>query len=173
MAIEGTVAELGRFVAQTSAERSQLQVSLVEVEPPAEILRLGFGVGWNSGALGVAALARRSESCRVCRAVAAVEQDAVTDIATRTVVDPDLVPLCLRHVAVALAAGPTGEQSRALLRAVATALRRNSEDMRSSALKREALRAGLLTDEESRAYRTTLHLLAGRAALVRPWLPSD
>jgi Dynamin family len=40
--VEAPLAEVARFVAQASAERAELQVSSVEVEVPAEILRLGF-----------------------------------------------------------------------------------------------------------------------------------
>jgi hypothetical protein len=41
--------------------------------------------------------------------------------------------------------------------------------MRAFVLKREVPRSGLVTEEESGAYRDTLHLLAGQTALVRPW----
>lgn len=40
-------------------------------------------------------------------------------------------------------------------------------------LKREALRAGTFTDEESHAYLGALHLLAGHPALARPWSEHD
>lgn len=40
--IEVPLAEVARFVAQTSARRAELQVVSVQVEIPAEILRLGF-----------------------------------------------------------------------------------------------------------------------------------
>lgn len=52
-------------------------------------------------------------------------------------------------------------------------MRRNAEDMRAFVLKREVLRGGLVTEEESGAYRDTLHLLAGQPALVRPWSQDD
>jgi GTPase SAR1 family protein len=41
-AVEVPLAELARYVAQASAERSHLQVAAVDVEVPAEVLRLGF-----------------------------------------------------------------------------------------------------------------------------------
>jgi hypothetical protein len=40
--IEVPVAEVARFVARASAERTRMQVASVEVEVPAELLRLGF-----------------------------------------------------------------------------------------------------------------------------------
>ena len=42
LAVEAPLAEVARFVAQASTERSELRVTSVEVEVPAEILRLGF-----------------------------------------------------------------------------------------------------------------------------------
>jgi hypothetical protein len=109
----------------------------------------------------------------VCEALAGSERRATTDIAARAPVDGQTVTLCLRHLGLVLAAGPPPKRARALLRAAAAALQRHAEDMRSYALKREALRAGLLSDEESRAYLATLHLLAGAPALVRPWFPQE
>jgi hypothetical protein len=49
----------------------------------------------------------------------------------------------------------------------AAALRHHAEDMRSYVLKREALRAGLITGEEAGAYLAVLHVLAGHPALAR------
>jgi GTPase SAR1 family protein len=40
--VEVPLAEVAEFVAQASARRAELQVAAVEVEVPAEILRLGF-----------------------------------------------------------------------------------------------------------------------------------
>jgi hypothetical protein len=45
--------------------------------------------------------------------------------------------------------------------------------MRAFVLKREVLRSGLVTEEESRAYSDTLNLPAGQPALVRPWSQDD
>lgn len=42
LAVEAPLTEVARFVAQASTARSELQVTSVEVEVPAEILRLGF-----------------------------------------------------------------------------------------------------------------------------------
>lgn len=40
--VEASLPEVARFVAQSSAERSELQVTSVDIEVPAEVLRLGF-----------------------------------------------------------------------------------------------------------------------------------
>jgi hypothetical protein len=55
--------------------------------------------------------------------------------------------------------------------ALAAALQRASENMRSYALKREALRRGLITADEASACSDALRLLAGRPALALPAEP--
>lgn len=55
-----------------------------------------------------------------------------------------------------------------MLRTLAAALSRDADDMRAYSLKREALHAGQVTDEESRAYLDALRLLAGLSALAQP-----
>lgn len=117
----------------------------------------------------VAESVQRSDRCPVCAALAESERSAVTDVASETLTGT----LCLRHVSLALAAGPAAEHGRAMVSALSAALRRNSEDMRAYALKRAALHSGLLTDEESEAYLHTLHLLSGQSALVRPGFQHD
>jgi hypothetical protein len=116
-------------------------------------------------AQGVADLARRAEECSVCAALATAEHAAVADVASATLAR---ATLCLRHVALVLAADPAPDDGRAMLRALAAELRRDAEDMRTYALKREALHSELITDEESRAYLDALHLLAGQPELVQP-----
>jgi hypothetical protein len=108
-------------------------------------------------------------ACPVCAALADAEQGAVADIAVHESSSPVAVQLCLRHLAQVLAAGPSDVAARAMPAALAAQLRRASHDMRAYALKREALRRGLITDEEARAYAETLRLLAGRPSLVQPW----
>ena len=43
--------------------------------------------------------------------------------------------------------------------------------MRSYALKREALRHSLVTEDEAAAHSNALRLLAGAPALAQPWEP--
>ena len=56
-----------------------------------------------------------------------------------------------------------------MVRALADALRRDGDDMRVYALKREGLHSGLVTEEESRAHLGTLRRLAGLPALTQTW----
>ena len=60
-----------------------------------------------------------------------------------------------------------------LAAAAADALRRDGDDMRAYALKREALHSGLVTEEESRAHLGALRRLAGLPALTQTWSGTD
>ena len=113
----------------------------------------------------VAALSPGPAGCALCQALAERERDAVTEAAAQA---PDS-PLCLRHLAMALTAGPLPAAGRAMIRALAAALRADGEDMRDYALKREALHSWLVTDEESRAHQDALRRLAGLSVLTMPW----
>jgi hypothetical protein len=123
--------------------------------PPAELAR------------EVAALIAGPGKCPVCAALAARERTAIAELIAQ--VSPAPAALCLRHLALALPAGAGPETARALLRGLAARLRRDSEDMRAFALKREAYRSGLVTTEESRAHADALRRLAGLPALTQPW----
>jgi hypothetical protein len=113
----------------------------------------------------VADLTPPASECALCRALAACEREAIAGIVSS---GPDGA-LCLRHLTLVLNAGPSAEAARTMLRALAATLRRDSEDMRGYALKREALRSGLVSDEESRAHLEALRRLAGLPALTVPW----
>ena len=117
----------------------------------------------------VAVLAPGPTGCALCQALHAGERDAIAEAASRV---PDS-PLCLRHLALALSAGTPPAAGRAMIRALAAALRSNAEDMRDYALKREALHNWLVTDEESRAHRDALRRLAGLSVLTMPWTDTD
>ena len=115
----------------------------------------------------VASLTAGRGRCPVCEALAASERTAIAELVSQAL--PLTITLCLRHLALTLSAGADPPTCRVLLRAAATALRRDSEDMRSFALKREAYRRGLVTAEESRAHLDALRRLAGLPALTQPW----
>ncbi len=131
----------------------------------------GGSTGPRSGAAGelargVAQLAA-APSCGVCAVLAATEHQAAAKRAAQA--DPAAPPsLCLRHLSLVLQAGPSPAAAQAMVRALAQALHRASADMRSYALKREALRRGLITADEDAAYRDALALLCGTPALALP-----
>jgi hypothetical protein len=87
---------------------------------------------------------------RAGAALAERERSAITEIISGTPAEAADATLCMRHLAPALAAGPAIETGQAMLGALAATLRRDTDDMRAYALKREALRSGLVTEEESR-----------------------
>ena len=112
----------------------------------------------------------RPTGCGACAVLADAEGRAAAAIAADAVPEPSPA-VCVRHLAVILAAGPSAEAAAAMTAALANALQRAAHDMRSYALKREALRRGLITADEASAYARTLRLLAGQPALALPWEP--
>jgi len=120
-------------------------------------------------ARSVAGLTLGPGDCALCKALAARERGAISEVSSGA---PEAA-LCLRHLSLALSAGPSPEVARVMLRTLAATLRRDSEDMRDYALKREALHSGLITAEESRAHLDALRHLAGLPELARPWADAD
>lgn len=118
-------------------------------------------------ARGAAALIGEPGKCPPCAALANREHAAVIAVVARARAAP--ATLCLRHLVQVLSAGPDPATGRALMRGLAATLRRDSEDMRGYALKREAYQSGLVTGEESRAHLDALRRLAGLSSLTQPW----
>jgi hypothetical protein len=85
----------------------------------------------------------------------------------------ELPSLCLSHLAMILESGIDPELARSLLVRQAQILDRVAEDMRNHALKHEALRRSLMTEEEVNAQWRGLTLLAGNANLALPWNDRD
>jgi GTPase SAR1 family protein len=139
-----------------------------------EALADGQGDASQDGiAASVGALLPDATRCSVCVALADAEREVITALVVRARGDEDAADhsggepvLCVGHLARVLAAEPDPERARVLTEALAATLRREAQDMRSYALKREARFRWLLTDEETRAYRETLRLLAGDQALA-------
>jgi Dynamin family len=119
----------------------------------------------------VDALTAGPGTCPVCTALAGRERAAIAELISQVPAVP--VAVCLRHLALALSAGANAQTGQALLRGLAARLRRDSEDMRAFALKREAYRSGLVTAEESHAHADALRRLAGLPALTQPWANQD
>jgi len=115
----------------------------------------------------IAGLTAQPGKCPVCAALGDRERTAVTELIAQG--PPEPAALCLRHLAQALSAGMKPEAAQVLLRGLAARLRRDSEDMRAFALKREAYHSRLVTAEESRAHADALRRLAGLPALTHPW----
>jgi small GTP-binding protein len=120
------------------------------------------------GALG--ALLPSEESCPVCRVRAAAETEALAALAGRGKegAEPFSV-LCLPHLRLAAGATADAAAVRALLRREAVLLERLCEDMRRYALKRDAVRRALLSEEEQSAAARALRMVAGHRNVVAPW----
>lgn len=109
-----------------------------------------------------------SDACPACAEVAAAEHSETERLAKDEPADAAPV-LCLRHLRLVLQAGPPPEVAAGMAGALGRALERAAQDMRSYALKREALRRALISADEADAYRHALRLLAGEPALAQPW----
>ncbi len=108
-------------------------------------------------------------ACPACTLLADTERDAAGELAeSREAVPPRL---CLRHLVLVLEACPPLPKGRAMTSALTAMLQRASENMRAYALKREALRRGLITAEEASAYTDSLRMLAGLPSLAQPSRP--
>jgi len=118
----------------------------------------------------VAVLARTS-ACPACAVLARTEGEAAGELAAQAPSAADPPPLCLRHLALVLEKHPSLPAGWVMTSALAATLQRSSENMRAYALKREALRRGLITADEARAYSDALRLLAGQPALALPAQP--
>lgn len=103
-----------------------------------------------------------SEGKAVRGAAAAVQQAALSGEAV-------LGACCLPHLtSVATILGP-GEPARILLHAHAYLLERTAEDLQRYALRHDALRRYLTSEEERRASQVALLLLAGHKSVSAPW----
>jgi len=120
---------------------------------------------------GRVAVLARATSCPACAVLARTEREAVEQLAAQVPSAAEPPPLCLRHLALVLEKLPSLPAGRVMTSAVAATLQRASENMRAYALKREALRRGLITADEASAYSDALRLLAGQPALALPAQP--
>ena len=113
----------------------------------------------------------RTRPCPACALLAGTEREAAGELAAQAPAATDPPRLCLRHLALVLEACSSLPACRAMTSALAASLQRASENMRSYALKREALRRGLITADEASAYSDALRLLASQPALALPTEP--
>ncbi|MDA8320776.1 MAG: dynamin family protein [Actinomycetota bacterium] len=120
---------------------------------------------------GRVAVLARTTACPACAVLAMTESEAAGELAAHAPSAAEPPPLCLRHLAVVLEKHPSLPAGRVRTSALAAMLQRSSENMRAYALKREALRRGLITAEEASAYSDALRLLAGQPALALPAQP--
>jgi GTP-binding protein EngB required for normal cell division len=120
-------------------------------------------------------ISTRATDCEVCRLLESTERvflgrvaQFVTSEAGQRAYSASY-GLCLRHLDGLLAAVPSQPARRFLLREAAQRFDELGEDLRAYALKREALRSGLLSGDEDDAHRRALVHLFGDKRLCQPW----
>ncbi len=123
----------------------------------------------------VASLVPSPPGCEVCRLLQSEEQAHIARL-SQFLAEPagrDVYArghgVCLRHLAALLAAPPPADLARFLLGEAVRQFDQLAEDMRSYAIKHEAIRSALLTGDEAEAYLRALIHLAGHRRLCGAW----
>jgi GTP-binding protein EngB required for normal cell division len=110
-------------------------------------------------------LGSNSDLCAMCAVQDEAERKTISSIARGLTKDPRtlkaLSAICLPHLAVLAAAIENRALARELVKREAMILERISEDMKRYALKRDAFRRQLLTEEEEAAAKRALLILSG------------
>jgi GTP-binding protein EngB required for normal cell division len=135
----------------------------------------GLSGGPSRAAGRVAALIPSPESCRVCILLQSAEREQVAGLC-QFLAEPSgrdaytrSQGVCLRHLAAFLALSPPADLATFLLSEAARRFDQLAEDMRNYAIKHDAIRSGLLTDDEEWAYLRALVHLSGHKSLRGPW----
>ncbi len=120
-------------------------------------------------------LARSSHNCHVCELLRKAEEDYIAQLAGLLGGSAgrsqyrNSQGACLRHLGMLLTASPTAESRQFLLFHAAQRFNEDAEDMRSFAMKHEALRRGLQNGNEADAYRRALVRTVGDRRVCVPW----
>jgi len=112
-----------------------------------------------------------SRGCRICRFITEQERGLALEVANRLASGANHFHpgLCILHLRSVLRAGVPPEIACQLVAAEAAAFEKCARDMRMYALKHDALRRGLVTEEERNAYHRGLAWVAGEQTIARPW----
>lgn len=119
-------------------------------------------------------LVASAKTCRVCEVRIEAEERAVNSAAT-TVSEASasgkmrLPACCLPHLVLIAATLGAGQPARNLLHAHGRLLERTAEDLQRYALRHDALRRYLTSEEERGASQLALLLLAGHRSVNAPW----
>lgn len=110
------------------------------------------------------------DTCPVCRVRTKQEVSSVELLRSRLEKEEaQQSSLCLQHTALVLARMQAPERITRLLQDQAALLTRTSEDLQRYALKHDALRRYLASDEDNQAALRALVLLSGHRSLAAPW----
>jgi len=104
--------------------------------------------------------------CVVCQMQNDIERKAIEELAAsqdtaRSTAHSQVQSLCLPHLRMTTSHVGNRSWLRAMLQNEATATERLTEDMQRYVLKRDGIRRGLATEEESRAAKTAIGFIAG------------
>ena len=124
-------------------------------------------------AAGVRELLATPRRCSVCTVRRQAEQASVAQVAelARKATDTNarMPACCLPHLEMVTGILGSDDAARKLLLAHSALLERTAEDLQRYALKHDALRRYLTSEEERRASQVALLLLAGHRNLSSPW----
>jgi len=114
------------------------------------------------------------EKCRACEEQHTTEEKVITQIRMELTgkngQEPVQSPvLCLPHLSALLRMTPNSPRTRQLLEFEAAIFERLAESMERCALKHDALRRGLQSEDERLAYRRGISQLVGDKRLQAPW----
>jgi hypothetical protein len=128
---------------------------------------------FNSAAETLESLLPDTTTCRVCQVRVEAERRATAEVAAaaQKAVDGEahVAACCLHHLSCTADIMGKGEAADMLLRSHAALLERTAEDLQRYALKHYAVRRYLASQEERRASKLALLLLAGHRNVVAPW----
>ena len=115
-----------------------------------------------------------AKTCRVCEVRLEAEKRAVEEVAAAAQAatsDNARVPACcLPHLVLVTDLLGSGEPAQRLLESHAHLMERTAEDLQRYALRYDALRRYLTSEEERRASQLALLLLAGHRNVSAPWV---
>lgn len=122
----------------------------------------------------IANLGASRDTCRVCQVRVEAERSAVNQAANRireaaSSQTGNMPACCLVHLAMTTAVLGDGQPAQLLLAAHALLLERLGEDAQRYALRHDALRRYLTSEEERRASQLLLLMLAGHRNVSAPW----
>lgn len=120
-------------------------------------------------------LVRDSQNCRMCELQDRIETEYIQKLAGM-LTEPNgrdqyrhSQGACLRHLGLLVHATSSAEIQEFLLTHAALHFEEDAEDMRSYAMKREALRRALLNTNEADAYRRAVIHMVGGKGVHTPW----
>jgi len=112
-----------------------------------------------------------AKTCRVCEVRIEAEKRAVEEVAAAATSGSSRVPACcLSHLVLVTDLLGVGEPAQRLVESHARLLERTAEDLQRYALRYDALRRYLTSEEERRASQLALLLLAGHRNVSSPWV---